>query len=37
LKPLIDAAKSRRGVNTITAMHLDDLSARIKEALDPKS
>ncbi|MEP7322629.1 MAG: zinc-dependent metalloprotease [Saprospiraceae bacterium] len=37
LRLVIDSAKARRGSNTISSMHLDDLSARIKEALDPKS
>jgi hypothetical protein len=37
LKPLLDAAKIRKGSNTLSGMHLDDLSSRIKEALDPKS
>ena len=37
LKPLIDNARNRRGSNTLSAMHLDDLSFRIKDALDPKS
>lgn len=35
MKSLIDTAAARRG-NTITKMHLEDLSNRIKTTLDPK-